>query len=483
VSVLSDPPAHRCNPAAKNAFLSPRLAAKLLLSLALIGLFGCAASTFRNDVRGYTEAYAQVSDKQMLYNLARLNNGLAPYFLTIGQIQSSFQMQASDQATVGATGQIASTVGPNTDTHYFPGSTGVLPFITTAFTRAVTRGLNLNNVMGGSVQSNPTFTYIPLNGDQAFRQFLTQVASEVFEHFCQQGWPIDQVVRVLVDRIEIRLPNGQLSVLTNSPTRGDPKSYVTFLRVCGELRDLQRMGKLVIRTRKSVQYFGDQVFENPASKDLISANAAGYKWYKIGPNAWMIGKETNTVFFTVLSDDIKGTLDDSSVAGSISQKNLLNLLKNGISISSDIPSMDEPSQSSGAYIVVRSVSTALSAAATEQNDFYDILKHYPPGSPTGIPADECRPVLELLWGKSAQTALGYDKLLPPLVSIPFAGKTYKVTDPVTDACYNCQVSHWADRAALSSWNRDTFRMLVELQSEIGVDLSKYQNQVIQFRQQ
>ena len=255
-----------------------------------------------------------------------------------------------------------------------------------------------------------------------------------------------------------------------------------FLRVCGELRNLQREGKLVIRNRKEVEYFGDQVFDNPSSKDLISANAAGYKWYKISQNAWMIGKERNTVYFTVLPQDAKDA-EDGSLSGSLSQKNLLALLKNGISISPIVPSTEEPSQNGGAYIVLRSVSTSLSSVATEENSFYDILKNFPPDSPTGIPADESRPVIELLWNKRSEEALGYKQLLPPLLSLSFAGKSYKVTDPVPGACYDCEVTHWADKQALATWNRDTFRMLVEMQSEIGVDLSKFQNQVIQFRQQ
>jgi len=448
--------------------------------LIVIFLSGCATQSFRTDVRGYTEAYAQVSDQQMLYNLARLNNGLPPYFLTVGQINSSYEFEASDQASASASGGISRTSG-NTANTYAPGVTGLLVPLATSFTHVFTRALTFGNTATGSVQTNPSFTYIPLNGDSAAKEFLTQVSPEVFEHFCQQGWPIDQLLRVLVDRIEMRLPDGEISVLTNSPTRGSPESYVLFLRVCGELRELQRSGKLIIRNKKEVEYFGDQTFPNPSTKDLTSANADGYKWYKVSENAWMIGKEVNTVVFTVLPQDAS-TLEATARNASKSERNLIELLKAGISISAAIPSTDE-SENQEAYIVLRSFSTAMSSVATEENTFYDILERYPPTSPTGILPDECRPVIELLWDKSrVPEEQRWKQLLPPLLSVSFAGKSYKITDPEVDP-QDGQMSQWADRTALATWNRDTFRLLVELQSEVGVDLSKYQNQIITFRQQ
>jgi hypothetical protein len=256
---------------------------------------------------------------------------------------------------------------------------------------------------------------------------------------------------------------------------------VLFLRVCGELRELQRSGKLIIRNKKEVEYFGDQTFPNPSTKDLTSANADGYKWYKVSENAWMIGKEVNTVVFTVLPQDAS-TLEATARNASKSERNLIELLKAGISISAAIPSTDE-SENQEAYIVLRSFSTAMSSVATEENTFYDILERYPPTSPTGILPDECRPVIELLWDKSrVPEEQRWKQLLPPLLSVSFAGKSYKITDPEVDP-QDGQMSQWADRTALATWNRDTFRLLVELQSEVGVDLSKYQNQIITFRQQ
>jgi hypothetical protein len=468
-----------------NEQLSP-WAARVLATLAVIWLCGCAGPTFRNDVRSYSQAYAQASDEQMLYNLARLNNGLPPYFLTIGQINSNYDFGASNEGTVGATNQSAlgSSNGRN---FYAPGATGALTAFTKAFSNLVTHTANFGDNLTTSAQSTPYFTYIPLNGDSAAKQFLTQVPPEVFEHFCQQGWPIDQLLRVLVDRIEIRLPNGQLAVMTNSPTRGDPQSYVLFLRICGELRYLQREGKLVIRNKKGITYFGGggQFFPNPNPKDLISADSAGYNWYKIGDNAWMIGKETDHATFTLLPN--AKTESESAIGGSVSQINLLTLLKNGITLDPSIPSADDTSSGGGAYLVLRSFSTALSSVATEENSFYEILKRFPPTDPHGIPMDECRPILELMWKESEDHDLPepaqWKKLTPAYLSMNFAGKTYSITDPIMAPGSDDSLTHWSDKLALATWNRDIFRLIVELQSEIGVDLSKYQNQVIQFRQQ
>jgi len=449
-------------------------------------LTGCVASTFRGDVRGFTETYAQVSDRQVLYNLARLNNGLAPYFLTIGPINSTYQYNLSNEATGGGAGGLQRTFNSQ-NSQYLPAATGLLAPAVNTFTHLFTRSFNVGDSLTGSVESNPEFTYIPLNGDQVAREFLTQISPEIFEHFCQQGWPIDQLLRVLVDRIEIRTPDtGDLSVLTNSPTRGDPQSFVTFLRVCGELRALQRQGILIIRNKKEVEYFGQQLLGNPSAKDLTSANTDGYKWYKVSENAWMIGKETDTLVFAILPQDV-ARVEAGMEGASVSERNLVKLLETGVSISSVVPSTDAaPSANGSAYIVLRSVSTALSSTATEQNSFWGVETDYPPSSAKGIPDDECRPVIEMSWDRSNvpdSMKPEYENLLPPLLSCWFAGKYYKITDPAPPSRQNYPLDEWADRQALSTWNRDVFRLLAELQSEIGVDLSKYQNEVIQFREQ
>ena len=60
--------------------------------------------------------------------------------------------------------------------------------------------------------------------------------------------------------------------------------------------------------------------------------------------------------------------------------------------------------------------------------------------------------------------------MPPLQVVHYAGKTYQVTDPVLDPL---------DPAV--RWNRDAFRILAELGSEVSVDISKFQRQVLELR--
>jgi hypothetical protein len=52
--------------------------------------------------------------------------------------------------------------------------------------------------------------------------------------------------------------------------------------------------------------------------------------------------------------------------------------------------------------------------------------------------------------------------LPALVAVDYQGQSYQVTDPVTGK---------VDES--SSWNRDVFRLLAELATQVSVDISKF----------
>ena len=62
---------------------------------ALLGLSGCAAARLRTDYGGYENAYANSSNREMLLNLARLNQHDPTFFFKIGQITTTYRMTAS----------------------------------------------------------------------------------------------------------------------------------------------------------------------------------------------------------------------------------------------------------------------------------------------------------------------------------------------------------------------------------------------------
>src|SRR5208337_1658479 len=75
----------------------------LLLSLAgllSLGLSGCSAKHLLNrDFRGFESAYADTSNREVLLNLARLENREPTYFFKIGQITSAYKLVASVTGT------------------------------------------------------------------------------------------------------------------------------------------------------------------------------------------------------------------------------------------------------------------------------------------------------------------------------------------------------------------------------------------------
>ena len=67
-----------------------------------------------------------------------------------------------------------------------------------------------------------------------------------------------------------------------------------------------------------------------------------------------------------------------------------------------------------------------------------------------------RPILRLKWDDYQ------GKLLPALNALEYQGQYYLVTDPDTGK---------VDEDA--SWNRDVFRLLAELATQVSIDISKF----------
>jgi len=61
-------------------------------------------------------------------------------------------------------------------------------------------------------------------------------------------------------------------------------------------------------------------------------------------------------------------------------------------------------------------------------------------------------------------------LASPVQTLRYAGKTYQITDPIADPLDSSE-----------SWNRDVFRLMVALASQVTVDISKFQRQVLELR--
>jgi hypothetical protein len=189
----------------------------------------------------------------MLLNLARLNQHHPTYFFKIGQISTSYRMQAN----VTGNGTFAPTGNPN-------GVTG-----------------------GGSptllYEKDPVFTFIPVNDDAMSKQLVQPVPATLFYILYQQGWRVDQLFRLMVDHLELRLAGRTaLKVIRNHPSHDNFDDYITFLRVSDVAYELQKRGLLLLKgeSRFVPVATGFEQTAAPLPKDIWDAKDKGAVWRK-----------------------------------------------------------------------------------------------------------------------------------------------------------------------------------------------------------
>jgi hypothetical protein len=218
-----------------------RLLISLIVLTASVGLTGCGPRRVRADFTGYEKSYANTSNREVLLNLARLQQHDPTYFFKLGQISSTYQVQAG-----------LSGFGQYVPQGTAPGGA---------------------NVTGGGTptagyQNYSAFNFVPVSDEANARLLLSPVPSEVFYDLYYQGWRVDQLFRLMVDRIELTLPANsdgtkcKVRIIRNAPPPvfrggGDPihyeheqdaiADYVTFLRVSAIVYALQKYGLLQLR--------------------------------------------------------------------------------------------------------------------------------------------------------------------------------------------------------------------------------------------
>ena len=336
---------------------------------------------------------------------------------------------------------------------------------------------------------NPDFQFIPINNEVVAKQILEPVLPDVFFTLYNQGYPIDQLMRVMIERIETTLPehNEQVTFI-NAPAHStagarnaDPaRSYARFLRACAILREMQIKGFLTLESKKDSESLGAVSFDtpdrrdrpNPTSKEFVEAEKAGYHLkYKDGHWTMEHDKSSSVFVFKNKSDSeyerkVISELDGDDKLLSRSPdvddtykaiSNVVQLLEKGIALQTKAGEVKPAT----AHLVLRSFDRSMKAVATEQAGFEkfaqtegDVIKI--------VPKDEQRPILQMMWPDKSHG------LASPLQTVHYSGKTYEITDQVTDPL-----------EAGAHWNRDVFRMLVALNSQVTVDISKFQQQTLQ----
>jgi hypothetical protein len=201
--------------------LRVRLVAPAIVGACLL-LAGCRGpAVMRSSFRDYSEAYASLSNEQMLLNLARRAHRHPAYFLQLGPINSTFVFNKSATANMGW-----SSPAPG------PGPLG--------------DAWNAGSGLAFSATEQPTFAMTPLGGESFAAALFNPLSSVVFFNLFEQGVPVDKLLRCMVQKVEFTWPDGATFVLSNIIDRERPESYINFLRFAGLARELQKQQILIV---------------------------------------------------------------------------------------------------------------------------------------------------------------------------------------------------------------------------------------------
>ena len=191
----------------------PRSTFPARLSLATIlcslSVTGCLSPiTLNRAVTAYDEAVTEAASKQLLINIARAHQHQPIHFTGVSNIAATFDFRVSAGATPALTGDASRALMP---------------------------------VFGGSVAENPTFSIVPIEGEEFTKRLLTPFQETKFILLLRQRYDIDLMLRLMAQELRIR-ENGQEVAYRNMPA--DRKGYEIFRRVVTHLSAIQDQNKL-----------------------------------------------------------------------------------------------------------------------------------------------------------------------------------------------------------------------------------------------
>ena len=170
----------------------------------MIALTGCVGPpVLERQVLGYDEVTRKLDEQPLLLNIARLNSFETVHFTSTSSIAATFDWTT----TIGVGGQLEESAGTN----FF----------------------NFN--LGASASENPTFSIIPLSGEEFTKRIATPLNDDVIEFLGFQGGVINRVMRMMASGIEVQKPEGQfVRFIENDPRR--PREYEEFRRIAAHLQ-------------------------------------------------------------------------------------------------------------------------------------------------------------------------------------------------------------------------------------------------------
>ncbi|RPI21638.1 MAG: hypothetical protein EHM61_24265 [Acidobacteria bacterium] len=205
---------------------------------------GCLGPVSLHDaVLGYDETVSRLEQQMLLINIARLRAGLPGHYTVTSSIAATFDYQTN-----------AAILGPFSDI-----------------------GINV----GISAAENPTLSIVPIQGKEFTERVLTPMEDAKFEFLVFQGSPIDMVMRVMADGIEVQNREGTfLRFLLNWPTH--PQEYEEFRRIAMHLSWLNTSRRLFVGRLSFVETTQTRLSTPPNAGDIQKALEKDWKWRPTG---------------------------------------------------------------------------------------------------------------------------------------------------------------------------------------------------------
>ena len=224
------------------------LAARLVATVGAIALAagGCVGPpVLEQQVLGYDQVAKTLNEKLLLLNIARVANGEAVHFTSTSSIAATFDWTTS----VGVGGQVEEPSG--------------IDFF------------DFN--VGASASENPTFSIIPVSGEEFTRRIVTPFGDEVFQFLVFQGERIGQVMRLMAGGIEVQGPDGRfIRFIENDPERR--REYEEFRRIAGHLQWLNDQRRLFVRALVFEETLIADFQDTPRSQDINDGFNRGLRW-------------------------------------------------------------------------------------------------------------------------------------------------------------------------------------------------------------
>lgn len=211
-----------------------------------IGLAACIGPpALRESVLGYDETVSALTQQILLLNIARLSDDRPPHFTVTSSIAATFNFETA----AGVSGSV--------------------------FEGAGTDVLTLS--LSSRAAENPTFSIVPVSGQEFTQRILTPASEDVLAFFMYQGVRFEQLSRLMGEGIELLDAGGRSRQFVYNRATA-PEDFAAFRRMILHLSALQQTGRLQLSELTYNQPVLTRVKTQPSTSDIVTANSNSLTW-------------------------------------------------------------------------------------------------------------------------------------------------------------------------------------------------------------